>query len=77
MAKTAPEIIGLHLCSDMREVSEGRYQKYASPGVYVVGRFYYCCPTSAQKPPHLGGDEPTSWEKVGTYYGRNVFRTEG
>ena len=79
MAKTAPEIIGFHLCCDMRDVTEGRYQRYTAPNVYVVGQFYYCCPTASQKPPHLGvrGDTPTTWERAGTYYGRDVFRTKG
>lgn len=69
---TAPYIIGFHLSCDMSDVSEGRYQRYTAPNVYVVGSFYYCCPTAVQKPPQIGED--TSWEAVGTYYGRTVWR---
>jgi hypothetical protein len=79
MAKTAPEIIGFHLGWDIRDVTDGRYQRYTAPGVYVCGDHYYCSPTAQQKPPHLGvkGDTPTAWEKVGTYYNRDVYRTKG
>ena len=68
--RTAPEIIGTHLCWDMRDVSEGRYQptRYHSPGVYVCGDDYFCAPTAAQKPP-----VDWQWDAVGEYYGRTVF----
>ena len=66
--RTAPEIIGTHLCWDMREVSEGRYQRFANPAVYVCGRDYYCAPASGQKPP-----SGWQWDEVGEYYGRKVF----
>ncbi len=79
MAKTAPEIIGFHLGWDIRDVTEGRYQRYTAPNVYVCGGDYFCCPTASQKTPHLGvkGDPRTEWQKVGTHYGRDVYRTGG
>lgn len=70
--RTAPEIIGTHLGWDMREVSEGRYQRYSSPSVYVCGSDYYCSPTGSQKPPK--GVSENEWLKVGTYYERDVYR---
>lgn len=69
MAKTAPEIIATHLGWDMPEVSEGRYQRYSAPGVYVCGNDYFCAPTARQSPPK-GWD----WQKVGEHYGRAVYR---
>ena len=72
MAKTAPEIIGFHLGWDIRDVSDGRYQRYAAPSVYACGGDYFCCPTAGQKLPKGISDKP--WEKAGTYYGRDVYR---
>lgn len=71
MAKHASEIIAFHLCWNMSDVTDGRYQptRYASPGVYVCGDDYFCCPSGSQKLP-----EGFSWEKVGEYYGRSVYR---
>jgi len=73
MAKHANEIIGFHLGWDIREVSDGRYQptRYSSPGVYVCGEAYFCCPTSKQKLP-----KGFKWEKVGHYYDRDVYRAD-
>lgn len=73
MAKRANEIIGFHLGWDLGEVSDGRYQstRYSSPGVYVCGESYFCCPSGNQKPP-----EGWDWKKVGAYYGREVFRAD-
>lgn len=65
---TAPEIIGTHLCWDMRDVSEGRYQRYSNPAVYVCGDDYYCAPTASQKPP-----VDYQWDVVGEYFGRKVY----
>lgn len=70
MAKTAPEIIGFHLGWDIQDVKDGRYQRHDSPGVYVCANDYYCSPTASQKPPS-GFNE---WNKVGTYYGRDVYK---
>lgn len=70
--RTAPEIIGTHLGWDIRDVSEGRYQRYTAPNVYVCGNAYFCAPTAGQKPP--AGVSENAWELVGTYYGRQVFR---
>lgn len=71
MRRHANEIIGFHLGWDLREVSEGRYQptRYSSPSIYVCGEDYYCAPSGSQKPP-----KGFEWEKVGTYYERDVFR---
>jgi hypothetical protein len=68
--RTAPEIIAFHFCSDIRDVSDGRYQptRYTSPGLYVVGADYYCSPSAGQKPP-----ADYNWTKVGEYYGRDVL----
>ena len=74
MAKTAPEIIALHLGWNMPDVTEGRCQKYTSPGVYVCGNDYFCCPTASQKLPKGVSEKP--WEIVGTYYGRTVWRVQ-
>jgi len=76
MAKTgkrANEIIGFHLGWDIADVSEGVYQptRYSAPRVYVCGDDYFCCPSGNQKPP-AGFD----WEKVGTYYERDVYRAK-
>jgi len=71
MAKTAPEIIAFHFGCDMRDVSDGKYQRYSSPSVYVVyskAGDYWCCPTASQKPPR-----EFKWSPVATYYGRTVY----
>lgn len=70
MARRADEIIAYHLCWDMRDVTEGKYQNYTNPGIYVCGEDYFCCPTEKQKL-HKDFD----WELVGSYYGRNVYRS--
>lgn len=72
MAKTAPEIIAFHLGWDIREVSEGRYQRYSSPSVYVCGNDYFCAPTAKQRLPEDISEKP--WLEVGEYYGRKVYR---
>lgn len=66
--RTAPEIIGTHLCWDMHDVSEGRYQRYSNPAIYVCGADYYCSPTASQKPP-----ADYQWDVVGEYFGRKVY----
>jgi hypothetical protein len=71
--RTAPEIIGMHFCSDMREISEGRYQRYADPAVYVVGADYYAAPSDNRAPRH---DVGKPWVVIAEYYGRKVFRSE-
>lgn len=67
---TAPYIIGFHFGSDMRDISEGRYQptRYASPSVYVVGNDYYCVPSGTQKPPR-----DWDWRPLASYYGRTIY----
>jgi hypothetical protein len=70
MAKRANEIIGFHLGWDLREVSEGRYQRYSSPNVYVCGGDYFAVNDTAPK--HDVSSNP--WEKVREYYGRKVWR---
>lgn len=71
--RTAPEIIGFHLGWDMREVSEGRYQRYANPAVYVVGDDYYAAPADNRPPRHEVGKP---WQEIAEYYGRKIFRSE-
>lgn len=73
MAKHANELIAFHLGWNITDVSEGRYQptRYSSPGVYVCGDDYYCCPSANQKLP-----KGFHWEKVGEHYGRTVYRAE-
>jgi hypothetical protein len=71
--RTAPEIIAIHFCSDIRDITEGRYQRYASPAVYVVGNDYYAAPANNATPRHdVGGP----WQEIAQYYGRKVFRAE-
>lgn len=74
MAKRANEIIAFHLGWNMPDVSEGRYQRYSAPAVYVCGNSYFCAPTGSQKPPSGVSEKP--WQKVGTYYGRDVWRVD-
>jgi len=74
MAKRANEIIAFHLGWDIKEVSDGRYQSYSSPGVYVCGESYFASPTTGQKLPKV--TESGEWVKVGTYYGRDVYRAD-
>lgn len=74
MAKTAPEIIAFHLGWNMPDVSDGRYQRYSAPGVYVCGNDYFCCPTASQTLPKGISESP--WEAVGTYYSRTVYRAK-
>ncbi len=64
-SKTAPEIIAFHLGWNMPDVVEGRYQRHASPGIYV------CCPTHRQKLPN-----GFNWIEVGNHYNRAVFRAQ-
>jgi hypothetical protein len=69
--RTAPEIIATHLCSDIYDVKDARYQstRYVAPAVYSIGNHYFCAPSGSQKCP-----KPWKWEKVGEYYDRAVFR---
>ena len=71
--RTAAEIIATHLCWDMREVSDCRYQptRYATPAVYSIGNHYYCSPSKITTRMPMG---KTVWDFVGAYYGRSVFR---
>jgi hypothetical protein len=72
MAKSAPEIIATHLCYDISEVTEGRYQSYL-PTVYVCGSHYFCCPPKGRKP---STDERFNWSAVWEMDGRTVYRSE-
>lgn len=72
MAKRASEIIAFHLCWNISDVTEGRYQRYTAPSVYVCANDYFCCPAGNQSPPK--GVSENEWQKVGSYYGRNVWR---
>lgn len=71
MAKQAPEIIAFHLGWDVADVSEGRYQRYTNPSVYVCGEAYYCAPTAKQK---LPADVCDEWVEDGTQYGRKIYK---
>lgn len=71
MAKHANEVIAFHLGWNITDVTEGKYQRYSSPSVYVCGNDYYCCPTEKQKLP-----KDFDWKKVGEHYGRAVYRAE-
>lgn len=71
--RTAPEIIGFHFGNDMREISAGRYQRYANPAVYVVGNDYYAAPSNKAPPKHdVGGP----WQEIAEYYGRKIYRAD-
>ena len=70
MAKQAAEIIAFHLWADIETVKDGRYQRHASPAVYVVVDNYYCAPTANQKPPK-GFD----WALSGEEYGRSIYKS--
>lgn len=74
--RTAVEIIAFHFCSDMRDISESRYQptSYATPAVYCVGNDYYAAPASNSAPKYkdIGGD----WDFVAEYYGRKIYRSK-
>lgn len=74
MAKHANEIIAFHLGWDVKEVSEGRYQGYTSPSIYVCGDSYFAAPTSGQKLPSKISEN--EWKLVAEYYGRQVWRVD-
>ena len=69
--RTAAEIIATHICYDMAEMSDYRYQptRYASPAVYAIGDYYYCAPTGGKS-----GPKPWKWQQIGTVYNRPVLR---
>ncbi len=68
--RTAAEIIGFHLCWDMRDVSETRYQRYSNPAIYVIGDDYFAAPAN-NAPPKAAVGMP--WVEVAEYYNRKVF----
>jgi hypothetical protein len=51
MAMQAPEIIAFYLGWNVTDVSDGKYQRYRNPAVYVCGNDYYCAPSAKQKLP--------------------------
>jgi hypothetical protein len=69
--RTAAEIIGIHFCTDMADVSEGRYQpsRYSSPSIYTFGNDYYAAPSNNLPPKNMTGD----WHVIGEHHGRKVF----
>ena len=69
--RTAAEIIGFHFGSDMRDVSEGRYQPsvYRDPAIYVIGEDYVAAPADNRPPRKM----PGRWQEIGEHYGRKVF----
>lgn len=71
MAKRANEIIAFSLGWNITDVTDGLYQKYRNPSVYVCGNDYYCCPTNKQKLPK-GFD----WIEIDNRYNRAIFKAE-
>jgi NADH dehydrogenase FAD-containing subunit len=69
--RSAAELVAFHLCSDIADVRDARYQssRYAS-AVFAIGDCYFCAPAKTHPLPHVG----YVWEKVGEYYGRFVYR---
>lgn len=69
--RTAAEIIGFHFSSDMREISESRYQptRFTNPAIYTFGENYYAAPSNNRPPANMKG----AWTEVGEHYGRKVF----
>lgn len=72
--RTAPEIIGFHFGSDMRDISESRYQptRYSSPAIYTIGNDYYAAPSDNRPPRNM----PGSWKEIAEYYGRKIYCLE-
>lgn len=70
--RSEAELIAYHLCCDIGDVREGRYQRYSNPAVFVVGSHYFCAPQQGKTPPEGVCDR---WELMGLYYGRNVYRS--
>lgn len=70
--RTAAEIIAFHFSSDIRDISDCRYQptRYANPAIYSMGEYYYAAPSNNKAPTNFQGE----WERIGEYYGRTVFR---
>jgi hypothetical protein len=71
--RTAPEIIGIHFGSDIRDITDGRYQRYVSPSVYVIGNDYYAAPSDNRPPRHKVGQP---WQEIAEYYGRKIYCSE-
>lgn len=71
--RTAAEIIAFHFCSDIREISDCRYQstRYPSPAIYAVGNDYYAAPADNRAPK---ADVGQAWQVIGEHYGRKIFR---
>lgn len=71
--RSAAEIVAFHLCTDISDVRDARYQqtRYCE-AVFSMGRYYYCAPTLGKRLPNVGYE----WEPVGTYYGRDVYRAD-
>lgn len=68
--RTAAEIIGTALCTDIESVRDSAYQPTRYRGIYSMGD-YYCCPTAGAKPPYRNR---WNWTPVETLYGRTVYR---
>lgn len=76
MAKSAAEIIAFHFGSDIADIRDAIYQptRYR-PSIYTVytkAGDYWTAPPAGQKP-----HKAFSWEKVATYYGRDVYVSKG
>lgn len=75
-AKSEAEVIGFHLGWDINDVRECSYQdtRFRKPKVYTIGNDYVCAPLIGTKPA-VDKQFPDRWvwEKVGTYYGREVY----
>lgn len=75
---TGAYIIAFHFCSDVRDVTENRYQptRYVSPAIYTLGDDYYCCPAAGKDPPrNRDFTDAWEWEPIGEHYGRTVYRS--
>lgn len=70
-AKRANEIIAFHLGWDITDVTDGKYQRYTNPSIYVCGDDYYCCPTAKQKLP-----KGFNWTGAGHQYGRDIYKAK-
>jgi hypothetical protein len=71
VAKRANEIIAFSLGWNISDVTDGKYQRYSNPSVYVCGNDYYCCPTNNQKLP-----KGFNWVEVDNQYNRAIFKAE-
>ena len=77
-ARSAAFVIATFFCSDIADVTEGRYQYgRTSIPVYVIGNNYYCCPPEGStKLPQTDKDMPWDWKPIGEMYSRTVYEAK-